>query len=81
MWKSMLRLTTQVAGISAWLHVQDGFGMDTAFALITAGLVLYAMFVFVGPRAAFDDLLRPVEQATNTEGHLEALPELTDQAA
>jgi cellulose synthase (UDP-forming) len=69
------------AVISAWLHLQNGFGMDTAFAFITVGLLLYAMFVFVGPRAAFDDLLRPNGQATNAKDDPEELPELTDRAA
>jgi cellulose synthase (UDP-forming) len=54
------------AAISAALHLRHGFGMHTAFASMTVGLLVYAMFVFVGPRAAFEDLVRPLEQATTT---------------
>jgi cellulose synthase/poly-beta-1,6-N-acetylglucosamine synthase-like glycosyltransferase len=58
------------AVVSAWLHLRHGFGMDTAFAFIAVGLLLYAMYAFVGPRAVFDDLVRP-EPTTDTEDSCE----------
>jgi hypothetical protein len=69
------------AAISAGLHLQHGFGLDTAFALLTAGLLLYAMLVFVGPRAAFTDLLRPVGETTKGSETAERRPVTQDQAA
>jgi cellulose synthase (UDP-forming) len=64
---------------SAWWRYQDGFGLDTAFALMTAALVVYALAVFVGPRAAFDDLVRHPEPARSTTD--EHVPAFIDQAA
>jgi hypothetical protein len=69
------------AALSAWFHLQEGFGMDTAFALATAGLLLYAMYVFVGPRAVLNDLIKSGEQETTTHDQVEQHPDLTDQAA
>ena len=55
--------------------------MDTAFAFVTAILLVYALFVFVGPRAAMEDLARPVKRTRTANDPAEPVPEQTEQAA
>jgi hypothetical protein len=50
---------TLTAAVSAVQRVQDGMGMEAAFAVLTCGLLLYGMLAFIGPRALVADLISP----------------------